>query len=203
MKVKPKKCKGTSKAINYDGCGKEVLYRKFGLCKVSCYRKWLMNTKEGQLELKKAAFKAKKPRLDLEKAFKEKKNRDKITDHLKNTKTIVHKMVRLRDEGKPCISCDAPWSKDFQAGHCYNANNYRSIKFEFLNINGQCKTCNLMLDGNVDGYLIRLDQRIGKDNFDKLQLLARKDKKFNKQWTKDELSGIRKQAKEIIKQLDN
>ena len=39
MKIKPKICKGRSKAIDYDGCGKERPIYGHGLC-LWCYREW-------------------------------------------------------------------------------------------------------------------------------------------------------------------
>ncbi len=202
IKPKVKKCKGTGKAIGY-GCGKEVLYRKYGLCKISCYRKWLMNSEEGQKTLNKSILKATEGSRSLAKAYKEKKDRNKLTEHLNKTKLIVHEMVRLRDKGKPCISCNTPYLSNFQAGHCFAAGKYNSIKFDFDNINGQCEKCNLFLNGNETNYLLNLPKRIGKEKYQELIIKAGIDQKILKKWTREELAEIRKAAKEIIKELKN
>ena len=110
MKVKPKKCKGTGKAIN-NGCGKLVLGRRYGLGFSCCFNDWLLNTKEGNEQLKKATLKATQPRRSLETTAKEIKNRKGITTHLLNTKDIVHKYIRQRDKGLNCISCQKPAKK--------------------------------------------------------------------------------------------
>lgn len=201
MKIKEKKCKGTGKAKGY-GCNTMQLKRTYGLGhNCGCYRDWLLNSEEGKKKLEKTTLKACSTRLSLEKAIKDKQDRNKITDHLKNTKTVVHEMVRLRDKWKPCISCNAPYKDNFQAGHFYSANNYRSIKFDFFNIHGQCEKCNLMKDGNFSEYSLRLPERIGQEEFDKLKERALADKKMVKKWTKEELKQIRIEARKIIKSL--
>jgi hypothetical protein len=200
IKPKEKKCKGTGKALGH-GCGEMRLNRTYGLGHICCYRKWLLNTPEGKEKITRATLKACETRVSLEKAVKENKESKGIVAHLEKTKKAVHQMVRLRDEGKPCISCGTPWNKSFQAGHCYSANNYRSIKFDFFNINGQCEKCNLFESGNETEYLLRLPNIIGDKEFQKLKKRALNDKKFNKKWTKEELKEIREEAKQIIKQL--
>lgn len=117
------------------------------------------------------------------------------------TKVVVHSMIRLRDEGKPCISCGCQWNDSFQAGHLYASNNFFSIRYDFYNINGQCQGCNLMKDGNESEYHLRLPNRIGIDEYNKLKERALNDKKQAKNWTKDELKAIRVEANKIIKQL--
>jgi hypothetical protein len=198
IKPKEKKCKGSSKAIGL-GCGEMALFRKWGLCN-GCLKDFYMNTPEGQKELLKAAKTVSAPRKSLEKAIKTDKETKGIQAALTNTKQVVHEMVRLRDEGKTCISCPTQWNNTFQAGHCYPTK-YRSIRFNFNNINGQCQNCNLFLDGNETQYLINLPKRIGEDKFNELKRLADLDGSFNKHWTKDELTEIRKEAKAIINKI--
>jgi len=199
--IEPKKkpCKGNFNAKGY-GCGKMVLHRTYGLGMSCCYRTWLLNSEQGKAKLKKAQDKASAPRKSLEEATRKTKEIKGIASMLTMTKLIVHKMIRLRDEGKPCISCGCQWTKEFQAGHCYPTR-YRSIRFHFHNINGQCQKCNLFLDGNETQYLIQLPLRIGQEDFDELKIMAKNDSKFNKKWTRDELKTIQENAKFIIKNL--
>lgn len=199
LKIKEKPCKGTGKAKGY-GCGKMVLARTYGLGMSCCYGNWLYTSEEGQKKLNAVTNKVTEPRRSLEKAIETDKKTKGIATALKTTKTVVHKMVRLRDKGKPCISCGCQWNDGFEAGHCYPTK-FRSIRFWFYNINGQCFKCNNFEDGNQDNYLLNLPERIGQERFDELQRLAKEDRKFNKHWTKDELSEIRKEAKKKIKNL--
>lgn len=200
MKTKDKRCNGIGKAKGFSGCGELTAYRKSGLCLSDCYPKWLFNTPEGKETMNKAIIKVKAPRISLEKAIKEDKETKGIQAALHVTKKVVHNMVRLRDKGKPCISCNAQWNDSFEAGHCYPTK-YRSIRFWFYNINGQCFGCNNLKSGNETEYLLRLPSRIGQENFNELQRLAALDNKFNKHWTRDELAEIRKEARKIIKKL--
>jgi hypothetical protein len=198
IKIKHKKCKGTSKAIGL-GCGEIVLFRKWGLCR-GCLSNFYMNTPKGKEELLKASLKVSAPRKSLEKAIEFDKETKGIAAALTLTKQVVHEMVRKRDHGMPCISCNGQWENTHQAGHCYPTR-YRSIRFNFNNISGQCVNCNLFLNGNETQYLINLPNRIGIDNFNSLKKLAELDGKFNKKWTKTELSDIRKEARLIIAEL--
>ena len=137
----------------------------------------------------------------MELLIKTDKEQKSISRYLLTTKTIVHKMVRLRDQGLPCISCGSQWTPKFQAGHYHKAELFTSIKFDFFNINGQCAKCNIHLEGNVDNYKLRLPYRIGQVDFEKLNKRAELDRKFAKHWSRTELQEIRNQAKAIIKKL--
>jgi Bacteriophage Lambda NinG protein len=197
IKIKEKKCKGTGKAKGF-GCGTMQLKRRYGLGISCCFGSWLYTSDEGKKIVNKTTDKVTEPRKSLEKAIKDNTKRKGITAQLLYTKDLVHQAIRLRDKFKPCISCGCQWNKDFQAGHFYNANNYRSIKFNFLNINGQCRQCNLLKDGNFTEYKFRLPERIGEEKFKILEELANLDKQSNKHWTTDELKLIQKEARKII-----
>lgn len=198
MELKKKKCKGVGVAIGI-GCSKLSLFRKYGLCN-ECLKYFYTNTPKEKEKLLKAPLKVSASCKSLEKAIKTNKETKGIATALKNTKKVVHEMVRLRDNGKPCISCSCQWNSNFQAGHCYPTR-YRSIRFNFNNINGQCVGCNIGNDGNETQYLIQLPKRIGIKDFKKLKKLAELDAKFNKHWTIFELKEIRDKAKIIIKEL--
>ena len=91
-------------------------------------------------------------------------------------KKVMHFWVRLRDEGKPCISCDTILVKIGKVGGDYDAGHYRSVgsakHLEFdgeRNIHGQCKRCNDHLGGNYAEYSKRLPARIGQEAFEALE----------------------------------
>lgn len=198
MKAKPKPCKGITSETRGLGCGIVTMHRVYGLGKFcGCYADWLLNTEAGKQKLDKAKLKATKPRMELEQAAKEHKERNNINTHLNTTKDVVHAHVRKRDEGKPCISCGTPWHKDFQAGHYYKAELYTSLKFDTDNIHGQCVQCNIRLEGNLNSYELNLPDRIGKQAFNRLKQRARQDKLQVKKWTRQELSDIRKKIKQL------
>ena len=134
----------------------------------------------------------------LDKAKKERNDEKRLKTALKTTELAVHKYIRERDKGKPCISCGKPWQPTFQAGHLFSRKQYGGLKYHLDNIHGQCEYCNLRLEGNVTEYTLRLPERIGSDRFDKLIKLARLEKKYVKKWTLYELEEIRKNLPKVL-----
>jgi hypothetical protein len=198
--IKEKKCKGINKAISFQGCGKlvNVAFRKYGLCS-SCYAEFLTETEVGKVILFKTINKVQKPRIELEKAHKEHKEKKGIAGALLITKTVVHAYVRKRDEGKPCIACGCQWSNDFHASHYYPSGSFETLKFHLDNIHSGCQKCNLFLEGNFESYTLNLPKRIGKERFDNLVGLAEVDKQFSKVWNLDNLKEIRENIKKLNK----
>jgi hypothetical protein len=198
--IKQKKCKGINKAISFQGCGKlvNVAFRKYGLCS-SCYAEFLTDTEVGKVILFKTINKVQKPRIELEKAYKENKEKKGIAGALLVTKTLVHAYVRKRDKDKNCISCGCQWNDKFQAGHYYPGGSFETLKFHLDNINGQCEQCNLFKEGNFENYTLNLPERIGKERFDNLVRLAQIDKQFSKVWNLENLKEIRENIKKLNK----
>jgi len=199
--IKEKKCKGTGKAKGW-GCDSltDVRKRKYGLC-MSCYATWLYSSEDGLKMVESAKLKATKPRIELEKATKDTKDRIGLTSLIKSVVNVCHKYIRARDKGKPCISCLTSWNKDFQAGHFKKAELFTSIKLHEHNINGQCQQCNLRKDGNESEYSINLPKRIGQDNYKELVRLAELDHSLNFKWDREELKKIRTEYNNKIKNL--
>lgn len=198
--IKEKICKGNGKAISFQGCGKlvNVAFRKYGLCS-SCYAEFLTETEVGKVILFKTINKVQKPRIELEKAHKEYKEKKGIAGALLITKTVVHAYVRKRDKGKPCIACGCQWSDDFHASHYYPSGSFETLKFHLDNIHSGCQKCNLFLEGNFESYTLNLPKRIGKERFDNLVRLAQIDKQFSKVWDLEKLKEIRENIKKLNK----
>lgn len=203
---KPKKipiCKGLTIAKGH-GCLLPQEERIHGLgVKCRCYAKWLLNTPEGSAKLKRITISVTAPRIGLEKASEERKDRVKLATLLVNVRNSVHLFIRTRDIGKPCISCGTGWHSEFQAGHLYKAELYSNLKFEIRNINGQCKQCNLRKDGNESGYRVGVIQRFGKEHLDYLDSKAQSYKKNDYHWDRDELLEIRALAQMMLKELQS
>lgn len=206
--IKEKKCKGQGKALGY-GCGALVpvsLYgksnRTYGLGhSCGCYPNWLLNSPEGQEKMKSATLKATESRRSLEEAKKNKKERQSLSWLLTNVKNVCHKYIKLRDRGKPCVSCGQPWSEEHQAGHWKKAELYSTLRFDERNIHNQCKGCNLHKDGNVQNYADRIHLRIGRDGREELERLAELEGRSNHKWDREELKNIRDYYQAKIKKL--
>lgn len=137
----------------------------------------------------------------LEKMAKERKERIGLTTLLESVKTVCHTYIKLRDNGKPCISCGTQWHKDFQAGHFYKAELFSSLKFDENNIHGQCVKCNIRLEGNLNDYELNLPKRILKPLYDELKDKAQKDKQNNFKWCREDLKAIRTYYRNKIKEI--
>jgi hypothetical protein len=198
---KYKKCKGINKANDFTGCGEEVLAqtRTAGLCSDCYYKFSLLNTDKGIDKIRLAIQKVQKPKLELEKAKEESKRNKSLSYLLESVKTICHKFIRLRDRGKPCISCGQPWHSDFDAGHFYPAGSFSSLKFDETNISGQCIGCNRFNEGNEANYRIGLLNRYSKGYLDLLDSKAMLDKKIKHKWDRQSLEEIREYYKTKIK----
>lgn len=186
--------------MSVKGCGTLTFFRRYGLCR-SCYTDWLLNTVDGKEKLNKTTLRATQERRELEQAERREKESKSINYLLTNVKNKVHEYIRLRDKGKPCISCGSAWRNNFQAGHLYRASQYSSLKYHEYNINGQCRGCNQHKDGNESKYHEMLPKRIGKDKYLHLTELAAKDKQKKHKWYREELEQIREYYKLKIKKL--
>lgn len=206
--LKEKICKGTGKAKGF-GCGKIVpqeMYGKpnrvYGIGRsCGCFSNWLLNSVEGKKKIAASALKASKARIDLENAFKEKKERIGLNTLLKNTVISFHAYVRERDKGKPCIACGAEWKPDFHASHYFKAENYSLLKFNEFNVNGGCISCNIRKEGNLGAYSINLPIKIGTKRFEEINSLAEMEKKTNHKWDREWLVEKRRYYQEKIKEL--
>lgn len=202
IKPKEKPCKGTTAETKNLGCGKPTLHRVYGLGKMcGCYSDWLLNSEAGQIKLQKSILKVSKPRLELEQAERQHKEKKGIAGALLITKTVVHAYVRKRDKGKNCISCGCNWNDSFQCGHFYPAGSFETLKFNLDNTHGQCQKCNLYDSGNFENYALNLPNRIGVERYNELVRLASIDKQFSKVWNLQNLKEIRDNVKELSKLL--
>ena len=81
--------------------------------KKECMDVWIKKAKEAQ-------WKAKKRRM--------KEELRTTSDYVKEAQKWVNKFVRLRDKDKNCISCDAPLTGKFDAGHFFSAGGHGSVR---------------------------------------------------------------------------
>ncbi len=202
---KPKKCRGNHKYTYGLGCGiVSHQERKYGLGKdCGCFRKWLVETEDGQNHVKMVTLKVTKPRRDLEKAEKAHKERLRLPKALEMTQQLFNKYIRERDRFKPCISSGIPWKNDFDAGHFFPVKQYSELRFYEDNCHGQSIKDNRMKEGNTHDYALNLPMRIGEERFAELLRRAERSKKRVKKWSLEELEEIRNEIKIKLKELVN
>lgn len=89
------------------------------------------------------------------------------SDYIKEAQIAFNSFVRLRDAGRPCISCGVPLRAG-EVGGGYDCGHYRSVgsaphlRFEADNAHGQCKQCNRWGSGRAVDYRVGLIDRIGR-----------------------------------------
>jgi Bacteriophage Lambda NinG protein len=118
------------------------------------------------------------------------------SDWLKEAQKVFNTYIRLRDQGKPCISCGKEPKKK-NCGHYFSQGGHSNVRFDEENCHLQCEHCNTFLSGNLLNYQIGIQQRIGADRLIELQARAH----LTKRWSVEELKELIKKYKEKCKEL--
>lgn len=113
---------------------------------------------------------------------------------LSSCQTYFNKWIRLRDQDKGCISCGG---KIQEAGHYLSRGHHGALRFNEMNVNGQCTRCNCFLHGNLINYRHGLVARYGEDKV----LLLESCKNNVKKWTRGEVEIMIKFYKQEIAKL--
>lgn len=95
----------------------------------------------------------------------------------KEAQSAFNRYIRIRDEGKECVSCGNPLigKSNYLTGSAIDASHYRSrgaashLKFNTFNVHSACTRCNRQLSGNAVEYRIRLINRIGLEIVERLE----------------------------------
>lgn len=114
---------------------------------------------------------------------------------LTSCQNYFNKWIRLRDQDKGCISCGG---KVQEAGHYLSRGHHGALRFNEMNVNGQCTRCNCFLHGNLINYRSGLVKRYGEDKV----ILLEASKHQVKKWTLGELEIMIKFYKQEIKKLE-
>lgn len=118
----------------------------------------------------------------------EKYSKYSVPELIKKATLKFNKFIRLRDHGKPCISCGS--YTELQAGHFYSGGHYSCLRFNENNVHGQCKRCNYFLSGNLNEYRKNLVKKIGKEGIDELDRIAAQYKRIHHKWDRFTLIEI-------------
>lgn len=85
---------------------------------------------------------------------------------LKKAQDVFNAFIRNRDRDKGCISCGGEVQ---QAGHYFSQGHHSSLRFNEMNVHGQCIKCNCYLHGNLINYRKGLIRRYGEIAVNKLE----------------------------------
>ena len=104
-----------------------------------------------------------------------------ISSLANKTQKVFNRYIRLRDEGKPCISCKTSYKDNFQAGHYFSSGGNWSTRFNENNCFNQCIRCNMYLSGNLREYSINILDRISEQDLEDLEKESKKTIKYTKE----------------------
>ena len=119
---------------------------------------------------------------------------------LNKTQYYFNRYIRLRDFGKPCISCDAMFFD--HASHFFPVKGNSELRFDEDNVHGGCAYCNTFLSGNQYEYSKRLPLRIGQQRFDELVERYEAAKKRNFKWQRYEVIELLEYYKQKCKEME-
>ena len=167
-------------------------------CSFKCYNEYLQSD-DGAKDVTKALKKARRDR--------EKKQRDQVKGlrhWLAVTQRVCNEYIRLRDKGKPCISCGS-YEHNMRGSHLggvWDAGHYKTVgahpqlRFDPRNLNGQCRDCNGFKSGNIAGQEKGIVARFGSARLDWLNGHHEPNK-----YTIEGLAALRKDFRNQIKQI--
>ena len=118
---------------------------------------------------------------------------------IKKAQPIFNEFIRLRDEGRPCISC-GEYNK-LQAGHFYAVGGYSGLRFDEDNVHGECARCNCFDESHLIGYSENLIKKIGEHDYKLLKERAARYKKEGHRWSRQELRDLIEHYAEQVKQM--
>jgi hypothetical protein len=87
---------------------------------------------------------------------------------------VFSKFIRARDANWQgycqCISCSTQknW-KEMDAGHYISVGSDRALKYNELNVNAQCTSCNKFKSGNLINYRRGLISKVGEKEVERLE----------------------------------
>jgi hypothetical protein len=104
---------------------------------------------------------------------------------LAKTQVIFNAWIRERDKNNGCISCGGEVN---HAGHYYSQGHYSSLRFNPINVNGQCIKCNTYMHGNLINYRKGLIKKYGPEVVENLENTAEVHKVYK--WDRLDLELI-------------
>lgn len=109
-----------------------------------------------------------------------------------------NRYIRLRDTGRPCISCgrDAHWGGQWHASHLRSVGAASALRFHLWNVWRACSICNHHLSGNVAEYERRLRTFIGDARVDWLRA-QNKPAEFSREYLERLRRVFRKKANRL------
>lgn len=125
------------------------------------------------------------------------KDTETVQQLMKRAQKVFNEYIRLRDKGKPCISCNGKLGAKYDAGHYVSSGSSKALTFDENNVHAQCVACNQHKHGNLISYREGLIERIGIVWVQHLELRRHDSIKY----TRNELQQIITEYKQKVKNL--
>ena len=119
----------------------------------------------------------------------------------REAQAAINRWVRLRDHGKPCISCGRHHKGQYHAGHYKTVGANPEMRFLPVNLRKQCAPCNSHLSGNLINYRKRLVELEGEELVDFLEG-PQPMRKYTIEELKEIKQGFNQWANELEKLID-
>lgn len=164
--------------------------KKIGHYKINCFDAPRTPIKKTNSPLKrtpikrhatKTAIYPSKPKKSLRKPLNAAKSRRKQL--IKELDSVFSKYIRKRDEHPKgyfrCCSCMKIKTIDeADAGHYISRRKF-ALRWDERNVNAECKTCNRVDKGHLQGYRIYLEYKYGTNIIELLELTSKRSRKFS------------------------
>lgn len=137
----------------------------------------------------------------MQKPIKKKKSNKSLPKLKSELQIVFNQYIRLRDKGKPCISCGE--QKELQAGHYYSVKGYDGLRFDEFNVHGECAGCNCFDESHLINYGENLVNRIGLEEYERLKSRAKEYKRCGYKFDKSYLQILIAEYKQKIKELES
>ncbi len=130
----------------------------------------------------------------------------KITTHRKKAWKWFSKYIRKKDANfdgyVSCITCGTKkkW-KNMDAGHFIHGVS-KMTYFEENNVHPQCQRCNKWLNGNLREYTLKMIDKYGRDEVERLKKLSHSKKTWNKGRLKELEEEYKQKFKDLNKEID-
>jgi len=115
---------------------------------------------------------------------------------LREAQSAFNAWVRLRDAGRPCISCNRHHDGQWHAGHFLSTGARPELRFDESNVHLQCQPCNVHLHGNLVLYRAELIRRLGLHEVERLE-----GPHEPRKYVVDELKAIRDKYRALAREL--
>lgn len=138
-------------------------------------------------------LRAKRERAETREAKERLKTR---SDWLREAQQAVNAYIRERDKDLPCISCGRFHQGQWHAGHYRTVKAAPELRFDESNIHKQCQPCNEHLSGNIVEYRLRLIQKVGQAEVDRIE-----GHQAPVKWTIEDAKRIKAEYKDKLKML--